>query len=138
MKLNAYISFNGNCREALEFYAGALDGKVISMIPYSEAPPAMPFSPEMRDKIMHGRVEVDGDWLMASDAPPDRYKEPHGISINITAKDAEQAEHVYARMSAGGKITMALQETFWALRFAMFQDKFGVGWMINCEKPPQG
>jgi len=134
MKLNAYISFNGNCREALEFYAGALGGKVISMIPYSDAPPGMPFSPEMRDQIMHGRIEVDGDWLMGSDAPPDRYKAPHGISINVSAKDAAQAEQVYAKMSAGGQVFMALAETFWAERFAMFQDKYGIGWMINCEK----
>jgi PhnB protein len=137
MKLNAYISFNGNCREALEFYAGALGGKVISMIPYSEMPAGagMPISPELSDKIMHGRVEVDGDWIMASDAPPERYRAPQGIQMSASINDVAQAEAAYAKLSAGGTIVMPMTETFWAQRFAMFQDKFGISWMINCEKP---
>lgn len=84
---------------------------------------------------MHGRIEVDGDWLMASDAPPCRYRTPHGISVNGTVAGPARAEKVYGKLSAAGNIAMALQETFWATRFAMFTDKFGIGWMVNCEKP---
>lgn len=135
MQINAYLSFNGNCREALTFYAQALGGQVVSMIPYSDAPPSMPMPPQMSDKIMHGRISAGDSLLMGSDAPPDRYKQPQGMQVNINVSDAAQAEKIYAALSEGGAIVMPLAETFWALRFAMFHDKFGIAWMINCEKP---
>jgi PhnB protein len=71
---------------------------------------------------------------MGSDAPPGHYHAPTGFSVSLNFKDAGKADRVYAALSEGGIIHMAIQETFWAQRFAMFADKFGTPWMINCEK----
>ena len=75
--------------------------------------------------------------MMGSDAPPDRYQKPQGFSISLGFDDPVKADSVYNALSAGGTVHMAIQETFWAKRFAMFVDKFGIPWMINCEKTPE-
>jgi PhnB protein len=72
---------------------------------------------------------------MASDCPPGRFVKPQGFSVNVTAKTPSDAERIYRALSEGGQVTMPLAETFWALKFAMFTDRFGTPWMINCERP---
>jgi PhnB protein len=136
MKLNPYLHFKGDCADALKFYAEVLGGKILMMLTHAEAPPGTPTPPDWTDKIMHGRIEVNGDVLMGSDAPPGHYHTPAGYSVSLNFKDPDKADRVYAALSEGGIIHMAIQETFWAHRFAMFADKFGTPWMINCEKTP--
>jgi PhnB protein len=77
---------------------------------------------------------VGEQTLMGSDAPPDRYDEPKGFSINIGVDTAEEAERIFAALSEKAKVQMPIQETFWAVRFGMLTDQFGIPWMINCEK----
>jgi len=83
---------------------------------------------------MHGRMEIAGNVLMGGDAPPGRFVPQAGFSVSLNIDDPAEAERVYAALSEGGSVHMTLQETFWAERFAMFADKFGIPWMINCEK----
>ncbi len=136
MKLNPYLHFNGDCADALKFYEDVLGGKILMMMTNAEAPPGTPTPPGWEDKIMHGRIDVDGDVLMGSDAPPGHYQTPAGFSVSLNFKDARKADRIYAALSENGTIQMPIQETFWAHRFAMFADKFGTPWMINCEKTP--
>lgn len=136
MDLNIYLHFSGNCEEAFKFYEKVLGGKILAAMTYETAPPEMPVTLEWRNKIMHARMSVGNYTLMGSDAPPDRYTKPTGFSINIGVKTAEEAERVYQALSEGGQVHMPLAETFWAIRFGMFVDKFGVPWMINAEKTP--
>ncbi len=136
MELTTYLHFNGNCEEAFKFYEKCLGGKILMMMTHAEAPPEMQGSPAWRSKIMHARMSIGNQMLMGSDAPPDRYLKPQGFSVSAGVTGAEEAERVYKALSEGGQVQMPLAETFWAIRFGMFVDKFGVPWMVNAEKTP--
>jgi PhnB protein len=135
MKINPYLSFDGTCKQAFTFYAEVLHGQIPMMMTYADAPPGMPCPPDAGDKVMHTRLLVGDQVLMGSDAPPGGYHAPQGVHVTLNIEVPSEAERVYAALSAGGTVQMELQETFWAWRFAMFSDKFGTAWMINCEKP---
>jgi PhnB protein len=136
MKLNTYLQFNGNCEEALKFYEKALGFKLLMLMRYSESPMADQTPKELLNKVMHGRIALGDNVIMASDSPPDRFKKPSGFSINISIDTPEEADRIYSAFSDQAKIEacMPYGETFWAHRFGMFIDQFGVPWMINCEK----
>jgi PhnB protein len=135
MKINTYLHFkNGQCEDALRFYAKALDAKLTMLMRYGDAPESNACSKGMEQKIMHGRIEAGGNVLMASDAPPDRVGAPAGFSISLNVDTAEEADRLFAALSEKAQIHMPIGETFWATRFGMLQDQFGVPWMINCEK----
>jgi len=133
--INTYLLFDGTCEEALTLYAKVLGGKIEAMMSHEGTPAAEQVPPEFRKKILHARMNIGGATLMASDCPPGRYSKPQGFSVNISAKTPAEAERVYAALSEGGTVTMPLSETFWAQKFGMFVDKYGIPWMINCEKP---
>ncbi len=136
MKLNTYLGFNGNCKEAFAFYEKVLHGKPVMMLTYGESPMADQSAPADRDKIMHASLELGEQALMGSDAcGPMPYQPPQGMHISIGFDDVAEAERIYKELSEGGNVQMALQKTFWAERFAMFSDRFGIPWMVNCEAP---
>jgi PhnB protein len=135
MSVNPYLGFNGNCEEAFNLYAKVLKGKVLAMIRVGETPMAEHSPADRKNKIVHARIEVDGSVLMGGDAPPEYYKPMSGSTVNINAKTPEEADRIWAELSAGGQVQMAIGETFWAKRFGTFTDKYGTAWMINCEKP---
>ena len=83
---------------------------------------------------MHARITVGQNVLMLSDCPPDCYNVPKGITISINMDKPKEAERIFAALSKKGKVTMPIEETFWAVRFGMLTDQFGIPWMINCEK----
>jgi PhnB protein len=133
--INTYLLFNGHCEEALTLYARVLGGKIEAMMSHEGTPAAEHVPAEFRKKILHARMAIGGATLMASDCPPGRYERPQGFSVNISAKTPGEAERIYNALSSGGTVTMPLAETFWAQKFGMFVDKYGIPWMINCEKP---
>jgi len=133
MDVNPYLNFNGNCEEAFRFYEKNLGGKIESIHTFAGSPMENELPPEARNKVMHIRMTVGTTVLMGSDAPGGRYQAPQGFSVSLNMKDAAEADRVYAALSANGKILMEIQQTFWAKRFSMFTDQFGVPWMINCE-----
>jgi len=134
MKLNAYLMFQGQCDEAFQLYAKCLGGKIAMKMTYGESPAAKQTAPDWQNKIIHERLVVGDQVLMGSDAPPDRFDKPQGFSVSIGVDTPAEAERIYKALSENGEIVMAIQETFWAQRFAMFVDRFGTPWMINCEK----
>jgi PhnB protein len=133
MQLNPYLLFNGDCEAAFKFYEQHLGGKIENMMTHAGTPAEAQTPPEWRDKILHARMTVGDNVLMASDAPPGHYQAPQGFSVSLNLKDAAEADRIFAAMSKNGKVTMPIQKTFWASRFAMFTDSFGIPWMINCE-----
>lgn len=135
MKMTPYLSFNGNCREAFRFYEKILRGKIAFMQTYGDAPPTEKMSPESRDKVMHVRLTVGDFVLMGSDAPPQYFSKPQGFSISLNTDDVAEAERLFNALADNGEVKMPLQETFWAKRFGMVIDQFGIPWMVNCEKP---
>ena len=134
MQLNPYLLFNGRCEEAFTFYADVLGGKIVAMMRHEGTPAAQHTPPEWLDKILHARLDVDGVFLMGSDAPPGRYEEPKGFSVTLNIPVPADAERVFNALAKGGTVRMPLEETFWAIRFGMLADQFSIPWMINCEK----
>jgi PhnB protein len=130
--VNTYLLFNGTCRPAMEFYKKCLGGD-LQMMNYSDAP--QPCSQNAKDLVMHARLANGSTILMASDCPPDRpVKEGNNFSISIGCKSVQEIDKIFGAFSEGASVTMPLQETFWAERFGMLTDKFGVNWMFNLEK----
>jgi PhnB protein len=134
MRVNPYLNFNGQCAAAFQFYAEATGSKIDALMDFASSPMADQMPPEARKLIIHASMRIGDTVLMGSDAPGERYHRPQGFSVSLLVDTVAEAERVFAALSAGGEVGMALQETFFAARFGMFTDKFGIPWMINCEK----
>jgi len=137
MQFVSYLSFDGNAEAAFDFYARCFGGKVTQLSRYGDAPSEMPMPPEMRDKVMHARLEVGDQVLMASDAmaPQCPYETIKGCSVSIQLDVPAEAERIFNALAEGGKVQMPIGETFWAARFGALVDRYGVPWMINCPRP---
>ena len=133
MELNPYLLFDGNCEKAFKFYEQHLGGKIETITKHGGSPMEKHVPAEWRHKVMHARMTIAGNVLMGSDPPPDRYQPPQGISVSINVKDAAEADRIFEALSKNGRVSMPIQKTFWATRFAMLTDRFGIPWMINCE-----
>lgn len=135
MKLNPYLTFDGNCEEAFRAYETILGGEIVAMMPHEGTPAEGNVPATWRKKIIHARLIIDGTMLMGSDAPPDRYQPMQGFSVTLNIKEPAEAERVFAALADGGSVRMPLGETFWAKKFGILTDRFGTPWMVNCEKP---
>jgi PhnB protein len=136
---NPYLIFNGNCRQAMEFYAKSL-GADLQLQTYSQAPgmePGCEIPEQMKDKVMHARLHTGSAVLMASDGRPGQPATlGNHLWVTIDCESVQEIEKFFSALSeSAGNITMPLQQTFWAARFAMLTDKFGVNWMLNLEQP---
>jgi PhnB protein len=134
MRLNAYLNFDGQCEAAFNFYERCLGGKIEAMIPYAGTPTEEHMAPEMRNKILHARLIAGKDVLMGSDSTHDRYEAPKCFAVSLQTDDPAEAEHLFYALAENGIVQMPIQETFWAHRFGMLTDQFGVPWMVNCQK----
>ncbi len=134
MQLNPYLIFNGQCEAAFKFYEQTLGGKIEAMITHAGTPAEEHVPAEWRDKILHARLVVGDQVLMASDAPPDRYEQPKGISVSIGLNDKKKGERIFNALAENGTIQMPFEPTFWAAGFGMCVDRFGIPWMVNCEQ----
>jgi len=136
MRITPYLFFDGDCEEAFSRYAQVLGGEIEAMLPHAGTPAETHVPSEWRSKIIHACLRVGDQRLMASDDPPAQRKVPQGMSVSLHIDDVAEAERVFAALSEGGKVTMPLEETFWARRFGMFTDRYGTPWMINCSRDP--
>jgi PhnB protein len=136
MKINAYLTFSGECKAAFTFYAQALGGTIVAMIPHEGTPAAEHVPAGWQDKIMHAYLTVGDAALMGSDTPPGEVKAHDGFSVSVNVKDPAEAERVFHALAEGGTVRMPIQETFWSPRFGMLTDQFGIPWMVNCEQEP--
>ena len=134
MQFNSYLLFNGDCEEALTVYAKIFGGRIEAMLTHEGTPASCQVPPEWQKKILHARINIGNAVLMASDAPPGRYSKPQGFSVNIGLTDIKEAERIFSALSENAAVTMALGETFWAHRFGMLTDRFGIPWMVNVER----
>ena len=137
MQVSAYLNYPGTCEEAFKFYEKALGGTLESTFTFGDTPAAGSVPPDWKNKIMHARLTFGDSEIMGSDAPPDRYSPAGGFSMSVQATSPEEAERFFSALSSGGRVTMPIQQTFWAARFGMLVDRFGIPWMVNCD-PPAG
>jgi PhnB protein len=135
MQLYPYLYFNGQCEAAFKFYEKWLGGKITFMMPHEGTPVAEKVPAEWSKKILHATLNVGDDLLQGADAQPDHYQKPQGFSLSISMKDPAEADRVFHALAENGTVQLPIQETFWAVRFGMVTDRFGIPWMINCGKP---
>lgn len=134
MSLNVYLYFNGNCEEAMNFYKDATGGSIDSLQRYGDNP--MGASIAHKDKILHAVMTIRDSKIMFSDSNEKRNVNfGDNFAIALDFKSAGDIKKTYEAVSAGGTITMPLQDTFWGATFGMCCDKFGVNWMFNFDKP---
>ena len=133
-----HLHFNGNCSEAFKFYAETLGGKIVFSMTFGEAPGAEQAPPEVRNQIIHARLDFGGQYILGCDAPGGRYRSPQGFNVMAAVDEPAEAERIFNALSKDGTITMPFAETFWARRFGMCTDRFGIPWMVNCAKPMDG
>jgi PhnB protein len=132
LQLNAYLGFDGNCAEAMRFYEQVLGGKIEVMMTNAESPMCDQMPPGSAERIMHARLVLGDQVLMAGDAPAGRpYDGMKGFAMSLTFPTAAKAQEVFGSLGDGGQVTMPLQKTFWAESFGMLVDRFGTPWIIN-------
>jgi PhnB protein len=134
MQLNPHLAFDGQCEAAFKFYEECLGGKIVTMLTYEDSPLAEQVPQAWRKKILHATLALGDFRLTGADAPPGQYQKPQGFSILLNVGDATDADRIFASLSRKGEVQMPLEETFWALRFGMPVDQFGIPWMIQCGK----
>ena len=136
MQINPYLFYDSNCEAAFKYYEKVLGGKIEMMLRNEEAPEPMPGPPGREKKIMHARISIDGEILMASDAPPDHFNKPQGFAVSLTVDDPADGERKFKALSEGGAVNMPFGKTFFSRGFGMCIDQFGSPWMVNC--PAEG
>jgi PhnB protein len=132
-RLNPYISFTDNAREALEFYKSVFGGE-LSVSTFGE------FGTEdqaLEDKVMHGMLETDkGFTLMGADTPPGMSRNPgDNITVSLSGDDGDELHKYWDKLTEGGQVTMPLEKQMWGDEFGMCVDRFGVPWMVNIAQP---
>jgi PhnB protein len=138
--VNIYLTFNGNCKEAFDFYKSIFGGEFPYSGTFGEMPPQegmQPIPEEMKNKIMHISLPISKEtMLMGSDTGGEWAKKitfGNNFSISVNTKDKEDATKIFNALSEGGTVTMPLEDTFWQSYFGMLTDQFGINWMVNCE-----
>lgn len=135
--VNVYLTFNGNCLEAFNFYKSVFGGEFTYLGYFRDMPAegGNPVPPEDADKIMHVSLPISQEtMLMGSDTGGEwssSFEQGNNFSLSITADSKESADRLFGRLSADGRITMPLASTFWGDYFGMFTDRFGINWMIS-------
>ncbi len=131
-----YLTFDGNCRAAMEFYAKGL-GAELMMMPFSQMPgEASPAIAAAGDRIMHARISKGHTLLMASDGMPGMpFQQGNNFSVSITCESLDEIKQLFAALGENGTVTMPLQDQFWGAHFGMLKDQFGIHWMFNYEYP---
>ena len=130
MQVQPYLFFDGRCDEALEFYQQAIGAKVGRLLRWKDSPDPRMCTPANADKVMHSVFQVGDTTVMASDGRNTGRPKFDGFALSITAKSEAEADRMFNALGEGGQVTMPMAQTFFAPRFGMLADKFGVHWMI--------
>lgn len=137
-QLHPYVTFQNDCREAMEFYKACLGGE-LTVQTVGETPAAKDYPPETHDKVMHASLSKDSTvLLMASDKfDPSEFILGNNIALTVNCSSEEEINTYFSKFSEGGKVLMPLQAVFWGATFGLLVDKFGIQWMFNYDKNPQ-
>ncbi len=135
-----YLNFNGNTEEAFNFYKSVFGGEFCMVMRYKDAPSEHQMGESNGNKIMHISLPLGhGTLLMGSDVPEMYSNATIGsnISISINAESKEEADRIFNGLSAGGQVTMPMENAFWGSYFGMFKDQFEINWMVGYDENPQ-
>ena len=135
MKIVTSLSFQGQCREAFEFYAKVLGGKVATAMSFGDGPPDMPVDAKYKDWLMHCWLDVGDQSIMGADLPPEFApnidKPKNGFDVTFHTEDAAEARRVFDALAEGGRAVMPFSQTFWSPGYGSLIDRFGIPWMVN-------
>jgi PhnB protein len=141
--VNIYLTFNGNCEEAFNFYKSVFGGEYPYIGRFRDMPPqegAKQMSPEDGEKIMHVSLPISQEtMLMGSDTGGEwaaDFKQGNNFSISVNTGSRKEADRLFNALSAGGNVTMPMNSTFWGAYFGMLTDRFGINWMLNFDEQP--
>ena len=137
MQMQPYVNFKGQCEAAFRFYERCLGGQLGPIFRYAGTSMANQVPADWQDKVMHASVGIGGQELMGADVVPERYEVPRGFSLSLHMTSTTEAERIFAMMATDGTVEMPLEKTFWAARFGVVVDQFGIRWLINCEGSDQ-
>ncbi|HYV99452.1 MAG TPA: VOC family protein [Gemmatimonadaceae bacterium] len=133
--VETYLTFNGNCADAVRFYEKTLGAKIEMIFTHGESPMADKAPPEFKNQIMHCTLSIDNNKLMASDNMPGApYNGMQGFTLSLSYPSTAEGEKIFNALAEGGKVNMPWQETFWVERWGSVTDKFGTPWMVNAGK----
>ena len=134
MRLTSYLNFRGDCARALAYYEQLFGGTIELMMTHGESPTADQVPASWHPYVMHARLAIGDQMLLASDVPPDEHEPPQGVWVSLDVEAPAEAARIFRGLSAGGRLTMPWQRTFWAPGgFGMCHDRFGIPWIVNCE-----
>ena len=133
MQMAPYLSFKGECAAAFKFYEQCLGAKPGAVFRYAGSRLAQQVPADWGDKVMHGSLTDGSQVLMGGDVAPDQYEAPKGFSLSLQIESTADAERIFHQLAADGRVVVPLAATFWAARFGMLVDRFGIPWLINCE-----
>lgn len=141
MAVDIYINFNGNCRQAVEFYAQVFGTEKPQIMTFGDTPPDPKFTlpEEAKNLVMHTRLNINGSNVMFSDTPPGSpFVVGNNISLVIVSKNLDEIKSLFNKLKEGGTVGMDLQETFWSKCYGFVTDKFGIGWQFNHDSGQMG
>jgi PhnB protein len=131
--LNPYINYFGKCREALDFYKKCFGGEIVAAQTFEDA--KMEVADEYKQRLIHSEFKAEGIHFMATDGRPDDKPAPgSNISLAINFTDEKEQQTIFDALAEGGTVIMPLGDSFWGARFGMLADRYGVHWMLNCQK----
>ena len=131
MTVAPYLSFNGQCREAMTFYSEVFGGSGLELLKYGDQP--VEGMEAMADRIMHSVLQIDGAWLMGADSPMGRDQPPGNVSVMHDPVDVTSGKAKFDRLAEGGEVTMPFEKTFWSPGFGMVRDRFGIHWLFSTQ-----
>jgi len=134
MQIQPYLFFDGRCEEAIAFYQKVLKAEVVMKMHFKDAPDQSMIQPAHRDKVMHSTLKIGDSIVFASDGHCQGSAKFEGFSLSYTAANDAEAERIFAALGEGGEVGMPMSPTFFATRFGMTKDRFGVGWMVIVPK----
>ena len=141
--INTYLTFNGNCEEAFNFYKSVFGGEFEHIGKFKDMPenPKFPVSESDKEKVMHISFPIGNTMLMGSDTGGEwsaNFKQGNNFSVSINTENKNEADRLFNELSEGGKIMMPMNKTFWDSYFGMFTDKFGIQWMVSFYENDKG
>ncbi|AOH54964.1 VOC family protein [Peribacillus muralis] len=134
MSVDAYLNFNGNCREAVKYYSEVFGTEATDFMTFGETPPNPEYKlpEEAKDLVMHARLNIGGSNIMFSDVFPGMpFIEGNNISLAFVSGNLEEIQTIFHSLKEGGTVGMELQETFWSKLYGQVTDKFGINWQFN-------
>ena len=134
--IDVYLNFNGNCREAVLFYADVFGNEAPQIMSFGDAPqdPNVTLPEAAKNLVIHARLNISGSNVMFSDVFPGMpFVEGNNVSLTLVSKDLDEVKSAFDRLKEGGDVRMELQETFWSKRYGSLKDKFGIEWQFSLD-----